>query len=432
MKNYNTIKSNKTQVGHFSKTQTNQYMKTTLTLLILLFFCACQHNEFETDIQYLGTDAIKYVRLYSNSPVLIADGKSSLTFKVKAFTEIERTITDKEGNIKQRIDTLEIINDRLPQNEITITTKSGETINDFCYKTDQILSGVQEFTATIGSIKSLPIQVKLINKHEKFTPITIPVIFHIISNNNTKEICTGITQKYLEEKLTHLNQAFSGDASNSPTATDTGIRFILATHTPEGKILKEAGIRREDRKNEKTADIKKHIINKLMWDPSKYLNIWIYDASAWDEASKAPKYILNNGTEIEGLKLEKVTAISDVTAKNPEDIGITLIASSFFKTKWESIFGTFFGLLPTYLDSDDKEEALKGKDSDYCVDTYSYERMYAAIEKWTFAKNILERIYYDSYNIMDEYTAGNTITPNQAVRIRQTTENCPFRMMRQQ
>lgn len=404
-------------------------MKTTLTLLAFLFFCACQHNEFETDIQYLGTDAIKYVRLYPNSPVLIADGKSSLTFKVKAFTEIERTITDKEGNITNRIDTLEMINDRLPQNEITITTKAGEKINDFSYRTDQIFSGMQEFTAQIGSIKSLPIQVKLIDKYEKFTPITIPVIFHIISNNNTKEICSGITQKYIEEKMAHLNQAFSGEASNSPTATNTGIRFILATHTPEGKILKEPGIHREDRKNEKTAEIKKHIIDKLMWDPYRYLNIWIYDASVWDEASKAPEYILNNGTEIEGLELKKVAAISDVTAEQPEDIGITLIASSFYKTKWESIFGTFFGLLPTYQY---EEDALKEKDADYCFDTYSYERMYAATEKWTFSKNILERIYYDSYNIMDEYTAGNTITPNQAIRIRQTTENCPFRMMRQQ
>ncbi len=403
-------------------------MKAILVLMIILFFCSCQQDEFETDIQYLGKDAVKYVCLYPNSPILIADGKSSLTFKVKAFTEVERTVTDKEGNLIHRIDTLEMINDRLPQDEIIITTKDGEIINDFCYVTNKSQDTIQEFVAKIGATSSLPIRVKLINEPDKFSQVTIPVIFHIISNNNTKEICAGITRDYIEDKLLLLNQAFAGDVSNSPVATDTGIRFVLATYTPDGKKLKEPGILREDRKNDKAADIKKYIIDNLMWDSYKYLNVWIYDASAWSDASKAPTYVLDNGTEILGLDLEKIAEISDVTAKQPEDIGITIAASSFFKTKWEYVFGVFFGLLPT---CQSEEEALNGEDADYCFDTYSYEKMYAAVEKWTFAKNVLEKIYYDSYNIMDEYTAGTTITPCQAKRIRLVTENCPFRMMRQ-
>lgn len=401
-------------------------MKYIYLSIIALFLFSCQQDEFETGLQYLGTDAIKYVRLYPNSSVLTADGKSQLSFKVKAFTEIERTETDDEGRETHYIDTIEMIYDRLPQNEISIRTIDGQEVNDFVYTTDEVSGGKQQFVAKIGPVSSNPVTVELRAAPAPFDRVSIPIVFHVLSNTDTKEICAGVTREFIEKKVERLNKVFSG-AFASPTAMDTGIRFVLAETDPAGKPLEEPGIRREDRKDEKTADIKRYITNNLMWDPSKYLNVWIYAASVWDWPSDEPAYVLDNGTTIKGLNLRKVATAESVKPSKPGDVGITLATGSVFSSNWENIFGVFFGLLSTeysarYWDEDDM---------DYCSDTYTYVGKYFAAEKWTFAESEWEQVYYDSYNIMDENSAVTTITYEQALRIRKVIENCPLRMMGQ-
>lgn len=402
-------------------------MKFIYLSIIALFLFSCQRDEFETELQYLGTDAIKYVRLYPNSSVLIADGKSQLGFKVKAFTEIERTKTDKEGKEVHYIDTMEMIYDRLPQNEISIMTADGQEVKNFVYTANEVAGGTQQFVAKIGKVSSEAVTVELMAPPAAFSRVTIPVVFHVLSNTATKEMCAGVTKEFVEGKIKRLNQVFSGEAALSPTAFDTGVRFVLADKDPAGKELQEEGIRREDRKDEKTTDIEKYIVESLLWDPAKYLNIWVYDASVWSDPSEGPAYVLDNGTEIPGLDMKKVATAGEVTPSHPSEIGITLAAASVFSSNLENVLGVFFGLLPTQH----SDKSWDGSDVDFCPDTYTYVKMYAAAEKWTYTENAWDQIYYDSYNIMDEQSAATTITYNQALRMRKVMENCPLRMMKQ-
>lgn len=402
-------------------------MKPIIIALITLLFLACQQDEFEAKIQYLGTDAIKYVRLYPNSSVLMADGKAQLKFKVKAFTEIERTKTVDNQQVTY-LDTMELIYDRLPLNQISVATADGQKIENYTYTIDQAGSGSQRFIAKIGNISSEPVEVKVIAKPAALSQVTIPVVFHILPTVKTKNACDGVTDEFIDKLITRLNQVFAGEIYAAPAAIDCGIRFVLADKDPQGKLLETPGIRREDRKNETTAELTKYVKENLMWDPARYLNIWIYDSSPWSDPSKAPAYVLNNGTEILGLKLKKVEKVEDAVYSNPAEIGITISASKVFSTNLENAIGIFFGLLPTAY-SDSQENLVDG-DTDYCPDTYVYESKYFAAEKWTYTERKWDRIYYDSYNIMDESSAATTISYDQALRIHKVMENCPLRMMR--
>lgn len=403
-------------------------MKPIIIALITLLFLACQQDEFEAKIQYLGTDAIKYVRLYPNSSVLMADGKAQLKFKVKAFTEIERTKTVDNQQVTY-LDTMELIYDRLPQEQISVATADGQKIENFTYTTNQVGSGSQRFIAKIGNISSEPVDVKVIAKPAAFPQVTIPVVFHILSTVKTKNACDGVTSEFVNKLIVRLNQVFAGEIYAAPSAIDSGIRFILADKDPQGKLLETPGIRREDRKSETTAELTQYVKENLMWDPARYLNIWIYDSSPWSDPCEAPAYVLDNGTEIPGLDLKVVEKAEDAAYSTPAAIGITIAASKVFATNFENVMGIFWGLLPTGY-RDYKENWVDG-DTDYCPDTYSYEVMYMAAEKWTYTGKKWDRIYYDSYNIMDEYSAATTISYDQAQRIHKVIENCPLRMMRQ-
>lgn len=402
-------------------------MKPIIIALIALLFLACQQDEFEAKIQYLGTDAIKYVRLYPNSSVLMADGKAQLKFKVKAFTEIERTKTVDNQQVTY-LDTMELIYDRLPLNQISISTADGQKIENYTYTTNQVGNGAQRFVAKIGNISSEPVEVKVIAKPAAFPRVTIPVVFHILPTVKTKNACDGVTNEFVDKLIARLNQVFAGEMYAAPSAIDSGIRFELADKDPQGKLLETPGIRREDRKSETTAELTKYVKENLMWDPVRYLNIWIYDSSPYSDPSKAPAYVLNNGTEIPGLDLDVVEKAEDAAYSTPAAIGITIAASKVFSTNLENTIGIFFGLLPTAYK--DWEENLVDGDTDYCPDTYAYESMYFAAEKWTYTEKKWDRIYYDSYNIMDDASAATTISYDQAVRIHKVIENCPLRMMR--
>ncbi|MEG2340686.1 MAG: hypothetical protein RSB69_08055 [Odoribacter sp.] len=403
-------------------------MKSTIIFLFFFLFLSCQKEEFDSQITYLGVDAIKMVRLYPNSPVLMADGKAQLKFKVKAFTEIERTKVVNDEKVTY-LDTMELIYDRLPQSQILIQTADGKKIENFTYTTTEGSGTTKSFVAKIGQVSSTPVEVRLIEKPVlDYGPVTIPVVFHVLSTIENRNECNGVTPEFVNKTLMSLNQVFSGTIYAAPSAVDTKVQFVLADKDPNGGVLTTPGINREDKENETTAQMKKYVTDNLLWDPAKYLNIWVYNASPYNDASKAPAYVLDNGVLIAGLKLKTVVDVSEVVFTKPEEIGITISTSSIFNTNFESVIGTFFGLLPTGCQ---QESDMTAGDLDFCPDTYTYQRMYSSAEKWTFATEKKDRIYYDSYNIMDEDSASSTISYDQAVRIRKVMESCPLRMMRQ-
>jgi len=109
------------------------------------------------------------------------------------------------------------------------------------------------------------------------TVTTIPVIFHVITDCGSG--VTNLSQELINAQLSQLNIDFSNLAgSTNPAAVDTEVQFALAQVDPTGNILPEIGIERitdfgSGLYNE--ADIDATIKPVTIWDPTRYLNVWV-------------------------------------------------------------------------------------------------------------------------------------------------------------
>ena len=102
--------------------------------------------------------------------------------------------------------------------------------------------------------------------------IFLPVVFHIINNDPS-----SISDKYITDGLQELNEAFSktGRYADSKGA-DTKIRFCIAQKDPDGGNT--TGITRTKSFFSTDLSIKiedDKLRNLIVWDPSKYINIWL-------------------------------------------------------------------------------------------------------------------------------------------------------------
>lgn len=127
--------------------------------------------------------------------------------------------------------------------------------------------------------------------------IRIPVILHILHNDRQDFTEENISDKQALSQFNILNADFSGtniEIPNTPDqfkpvlAGDIGIEFVPAKYGPSGNLLAVAGIERINMKgkgwerifaNTDTdkfkSDFNSIVKPATIWDPSKYLNIWI-------------------------------------------------------------------------------------------------------------------------------------------------------------
>jgi hypothetical protein len=114
----------------------------------------------------------------------------------------------------------------------------------------------------------------------------IPVVFHVLYNNNTE----NLNISYINSQLTELNLAFRKKTSDTerirdifkPIAADVRIQFVLATVDPDGNptngVTRTSTSKTTFSKNiygEYTTDMKYSSKGgKDAWDPTRYLNIW--------------------------------------------------------------------------------------------------------------------------------------------------------------
>lgn len=120
---------------------------------------------------------------------------------------------------------------------------------------------------------------------------TLPVVVHIIYWNTTD--VNNISQAQVNSQITVLNNDFAGTGTNvsscptvfQPLIANCGINFCLAKVSPTNATLVEPGI---DRVNAQTKGftnpgttgydfdyINNTIKPATIWDPTKYLNIWV-------------------------------------------------------------------------------------------------------------------------------------------------------------
>lgn len=420
-------------------------MRTLIISVFTLLLFACGQDEFESYLIPKGTDDIIEVSLHPNSPVLMADGKAELTFRIRAYTEVDgwqavAYTVDGATLVRDSLftDTVALNMDRIPADRIRITASNGETVNGLTYSTTAA-AGEVTFTCQIGDITSAPCRVQLIKPAQPtFTPRTIPVVFHLMYTSNSKSIAEGVDEKFVTEVLDRLNRVFAGNFAPAPSYLDTKITFVPLEMDNNGMQLQEKGIHRVD-VSSVTTSMNKYITtasNKLLWKPEEILNIWVYEISSGKADSKGPKYVLDNGTEIPGLSLSVLSNPSEAAISVPTDVGIVMPISTLFSskrgaslaTRFEYLFGKFFGLLDTQETGEGK---YNGTDTDYCSDTYVPRYGMIGVTKRTAVVkgSTEEPVYYNSYNIMESASASTTISYEQALRIRKVMENCPLRMM---
>ena len=104
----------------------------------------------------------------------------------------------------------------------------------------------------------------------------IPVIFHIFPD---AEGNYPVKDWMAIEQLEYANNVY-GNYYNIPGHTETGVRFIAATHAPDGTPLPTPGIVHETEAME--IDFKKintdnevDIDDKYVWDMEQVLNVWV-------------------------------------------------------------------------------------------------------------------------------------------------------------
>jgi len=442
-------------------------MKKLLYSLFLFFIIvSCEKEDWVEYPNSNDVSDITELSLFANSSELIANGKCSVSFLVKAYGEVqlvEYVETDVEGNYKDTLvtKTFEFKDGRLPEDAIKIYMEDGTELDGDSFSTTSDADSVG-FYAEGGSVRSAVIKVALKPEPETdYEEITIPVIFHLISNSNNKYAIQNVTSEYLQGKLDHLNSVLAGTLASAPSTIDAKVKFELAETDPNGKVLEEKGIEHGDAGDLTGFELNDYVSANFIWDTDKYLNIYISDwyYSYWgfpyvtDFQSLPPKYIttdpavLPNPKKIHDPYDYTVPALTqvdsmDVEYTSADEVGIIISTDGLFdqtnRYSFEYMVGTFFGVFPTRFYHWYYTPLTNG-DTDFCSDTYIYYLYTITREKYIYeaesptstnAVQVTPKYYYNSYNIMDMYSGSTTISAQQVARLRTVLEYCPLRQFR--
>ena len=150
-------------------------------------------------------------------------------------------------------------------------------------------------------------------------PYIVPLVFHVLFDGEAEGVGSNISQAFIQQQVLQLNKDYA-NLSNSPysIAAATGIQFVLAQKNPSGSILTEAGIDRINRSSKGwTAPgakgwsrdyITDTIKPQSIWNPEKYVNVWLVPA-------------MNNGGtgKLLGFSTFPVSSTLDGLSANPAE-----------------------------------------------------------------------------------------------------------------
>ncbi len=118
----------------------------------------------------------------------------------------------------------------------------------------------------------------------------VPVIFHIVHNGENIGIGTNLSNDQVKSQLIVLNEDFNRlnpDKENTPDlfksrAGSMDIFFSEARIDPDGNTLPEPGVIRYqgDQTVYSRVETIEQLVTANMWDPSRYLNIWVVNLSS--------------------------------------------------------------------------------------------------------------------------------------------------------
>ncbi|MBO9572491.1 MAG: hypothetical protein J7497_09835 [Chitinophagaceae bacterium] len=423
------------------------FKKTCSLFVVYMFFAACSKDDFTYEMIQGDNLTIDSIAFSTGSPLLIADGQSALEFIIQAYSKRKVTINGVET------DSMVLIpEDRIPESEKKVFDNNGiETGHRF--STTSTTPATVSFYAKIGNVQSATQAVNITAPGTAYSKIVIPVVFHVFELNKTdsKRYPWYLELKHekLEELVNGLNGIFNRQGTNAPNGASANIEFVLATTDPAGRTLEKPGHNIYGYPSTfdwgwasfNAVTLVKENADALLWDPTKYLNVWVLPSVVYygGLTTTRPAYTLATDP-LPGIDMQQVSSASEVPLTEPEGVGLMIGRDELNSTLRAPApnlayrFGTFYGLFQTY--TYDWDPSL----SDYCNDTQKFSlTQYRDIYKKSpegilfRAQNIMDATFID-WNVeggQNLVSRVNTISADQAARIRYVVENCPERMARQ-
>lgn len=109
--------------------------------------------------------------------------------------------------------------------------------------------------------------------------LTIPVIVHVIHNDEALGVGTNITVDQVQSQIDAFNEHFrktGSGANDNPVGADIEIEFAPALYDEQGERLDEAGVHRVSSGQDTWSrnDVEYIIKPNTIWNPYEYFNIW--------------------------------------------------------------------------------------------------------------------------------------------------------------
>lgn len=437
-------------------------------VMIAILFCACaKEKTVILDFEAL-LDDISRIELRADHKTLLPNGEAKMELYpfVYGKKEVMKYSKTEEGEYTSEMVEEEYLipNDQLPKGGVRVYDAAGNVVENNFYSTTSATPGtVLTFYAKAGNVESnrLAITVRSL-PDESYEEIVVPVVFQMLLSPASSGPTYDISQEYMEKILKEVNNIFNRRMTTDPNGGNVKVTFKLATYTPSGMRLQEAGknvinlsasnikyIEDESASSSNlSAGYDKFIVrykSTCIWDPTRYLNIWLTrfststsDLGTYSYKSAVPTVIHSDYVEepIAGLNLEVKDnfTLSDVTSCL--QVGVLINYMTFLNPSVQgtntftlaTVLGNYYGL--SFTDQNQNNKWVDG-DNDFCDDTYSFYSSYSSsIYKNTrLYKEDAEGTYewFTSFNVMDSYSRKNSISVDQALRMRKVLKQCPSR-----
>lgn len=440
-----------------------------ILISVLILFLSCT-KETTPLLDFTINEAdISKIELRADHKTLVPNGISKMQFYpiVYAKKNVVAYARDNAGAFETQNTESEFIvpADLIPPGMVRIYDGDGKELPDHTFATNSMPAGTElNFYAKGGNVQSEALTVTIRPlPDESYDSIIVPVIFHLLLPPPTAAPSYEVSSAFLQEQLDQVSRIMNREVTSDPNAGNAKIRFQLALFDPNGLRLAEPG---KNIQNISAADLtamgtssdlvngyKAYILRlkkQLIWDPNKYLNIWLgkYTNSTATLGGKSYQYAtpsvmhssfpLTSIPGLKGIKTQDHFTVDDVT--DCLQAGIIMNLKTLFNPNTQGAnefslatpIAGHFGVLETW--NDRYRDLNADGDNDYCPDTYNYD-YYANLTVFKHNKLYQQPAndpnrpleYFTSFNIMDYYSRKNSISVDQVNRMRKVLEQCPSR-----
>lgn len=277
----------------------------------------------------------------------------------------------------------------------------------------------------------------------------LPVIFHVLykDKNNSNQY---VSKERLAEVLAAVNKLYE--------KADMNLEFTLATKDPNGNTLAEPGVERIPWTGEYPIDCdnfmtdNKRTYTNLLWDPNLYINVMVYNFKTEANSGTITLGISHLPYTTSTSQLDGLTSSSSLLKlENLQYAYCLSINSLFTDIKYQSTsssystvdvtvtlaheLGHYLGLFHAFSE-DSKTGFLLNecKDTDYCKDTPSYNKvryddLYDSDASFfdLVKRESCDSGEFVSHNVMDySISYSDLFTPDQRTRIRNVLSYSPL------